>query len=175
MTALTRSFLLVAALALIAAGRGGATGSSAHTTATTTPNSGSGVASPATLRTAVRTAIHANLELSLYVLWNNRIPSWATSSTRGPALTSLRSAAATRRRQGIRIKNLSGQITILSITLAPSHTTATAVVRDVRRVAPYQSGRRLGKAIASTEHSRVQLHRLGNTHRFVVWRVTPVQ
>src|SRR6202030_4099880 len=84
MTALTRSFLLVAALAVIATGRGGATGSSAHTTASTTATPSSGVTSPATLRTAVRTAIHANLELSLYVLWNNRIPSWATSSTRGP-------------------------------------------------------------------------------------------
>ena len=109
------------------------------------------------------------------MLWHNRIPAWATRSTRGPALKALRSAAATRRKQGIQIKNLSGGYTITSITLAPSYATATAVVRSHQRVAPYKAGHRLGKAISASDHARIQLHRLGNTHRFVVWRVSPIQ
>jgi len=83
--------------------------------------------------------------------------------------------SATRRRQGIQIKNLSGHYTIVVITLAPSYATATAVIRDQRRVAPYKSGERLGKTISGTEHSRILLHRLGNTERFIVWRVSPVR
>ena len=65
--------------------------------------------------------------------------------------------------------------TVVSIALAPSYSTATAVVRDVRKVAPYKAGRRLGKAISGTEQSRIQLHRLGATQRFVVWRVSPIK
>ena len=174
MTTATRPLLLLAAVAAISAGCGGASGKVAATTATDAKST-SAPATMATLEASVRTAIEANLQLSLYVLWHNRVPAWATRSTRGPALKALRSAAATRRRQGIQIKNLSGHYTIISITLAPSYATATAVIRDQRRVAPYKSGRRLGKAISGTEHARIQLHRLANTQRFVVWRVSPVQ
>ena len=173
MTTATRPLMLLAAVAAISAGCGGS-GKVAATTATDAKST-SAPTTMATLEASVRTAIEANLQLSLYVLWHNRVPTWATRSTRGPALKALRSAAATRRRQGIQIKNLSGHHTIISITLAPSYATATAVIRDQRRVAPYKSGRRLGKAISGTEHSRVQLHRLANTQRFIVWRVSPVQ
>ena len=173
MTTATRALMLIAAVAAISAGCGGS-GKVAATTATDAKST-SAPATMATLEASVRTAIEANLQLSLYVLWHNRVPTWATRSTRGPALKALRSAAATRRRQGIQIKNLSGHHTIISITLAPSYATATAVIRDQRRVAPYKSGRRLGKAISGTEQSRVQLHRLANTQRFIVWRVSPVQ
>jgi hypothetical protein len=123
----------------------------------------------------VRTAIAANLKLSLYVLWNNRIPAWATQSTRGPALSALRSAAATRRQQGVRIKNLLGHQTVVSITLAQSYATAIAVIRDRRKVAPFRGGHRFGKPISGAEHSRLQLHRVGNTTHFVVWSVTPIK
>ncbi|MBA3841934.1 MAG: hypothetical protein H0X39_04835 [Actinobacteria bacterium] len=175
MTTATRPLLLLALVAALNAGCGGGSGNGAATTTSTDAKTTSTQASAATLKAAVRTTIHANVALSLYVLWHNRIPSWATRSTRGPALKALRSAAATRRKQGIQIKNLSGHYTILSIALAPSYTGATVVVRDTRTVAPFKAGRRLGKAIKGTDHSHVELHRLANTQRFVVWRVSPVQ
>lgn len=173
MTIATRALLLLATVAVLNAGCGSSAGTNAAN-ATETKSTATQI-STATLKTGVRAALNANLELSLYVLWHNRIPVWATGSTRGPALQALRSAATTRRQQGIQIKNLSGRQTIVSITLAPSYSTAIAVVRDQRRVAPYKSGHRLGKAITGTENSRVQLHRLGNTRRFVVWRVSPIR
>jgi hypothetical protein len=175
MTSATRLLLLLATVAAISTGCGGASGNVAAPTTSTNAKSTSVQSSVPTLKAAVRTAINANLQLSLYVLWHNNVPGWATRSTRGPALSALRSAAATRRRQGIQIKNLSGHHAIVAITLAPSYATATAVIRDRRRVAPYKSGQRLGKTISGTEHSRILLHRLGNTARFIVWRVSPIQ
>ncbi len=175
MTTATRPLLLLATVAAISAGCGGASGNVAAPTTSTDAKSTSAQSSAATLKAAVKTAIHANVQLSSYVLWHNSVPAWATRSTRGPALNALRSAAATRRKQGIQIKNLSGGYTITSITLAPSYATATAVVRSHQRVAPYKSGRRLGKAISASDHARIQLHRLANTQRFIVWRVSTIQ
>jgi hypothetical protein len=175
MTTATRPLLLLALVAALNAGCGGASGKGAATTTSTHATTTSAQASAATLKAAVRTAIHANVQLSTYVLWHNRIPSWATRSTRGPALKALRSAAATRRKQGIQIKNLSGGYTITAITLASSYGTAIAVVRSHQRVAPYKSGRRLGRAIVGTDHARVQLHRVVNARRFVVWSVSPIR
>jgi hypothetical protein len=175
MTTATRPLLLLALVAALNAGCGGASGKGAATTTSTHTKTTSVQASAATLKAAVRTAIHANVQLSTYVLWHNRIPSWATRSTRGPALKALRSAAASRRKQGIQIKNLSGGYTITAITLASSYATATAVIRSHQRVAPYKSGRRLGRAIVGTDHARVQLHRVVNARRFVVWSVSPIR
>lgn len=175
MTVAIRPLLIISAIAVINAGCGGANRNGLVTTTSTTVTPTSERTSAVTLRANVRSAIAANLQLSLYVLWHNRVPVWAMQSTRGPALIALRSAAATRRRQGIQIKNLSGHQTVVSISLAPSYTTATAVIRDQRRVAPYKSGHRLGRAISGNEHSRIELHRVDNTARFVVWRVSPIQ
>jgi hypothetical protein len=176
MSTTRRSLLLLAVLAVLTAGCGTAGGPKASGASTSTSDPAKKAPSPEmALKTAVRTAIRANVQLSTYVLWNNRIPVWATRSTRGPALTALRSAAATRHRQGIQIKNLSGTYTVISIALAPSYATATVVVRTQQRVAPYESGHRLGKAISATDHVRIQLHRLGNTKQFVVWNATPIK
>jgi hypothetical protein len=175
MTAATRPLLLLATVAALAAGCGGTSGKGAATSMSTDAKATSAQTSEASLKAGVRAAIGANVQLSLYVLWHNHVPGWATRSTRGPALKALHSAAATRRKQGIQIKNLSGHYTIVSISLAPSYSTATAVVRDTRRVAPFRNGHRLGKAIVGTDHSRVQLHRVGNTHRFIVWSVSPIR
>ena len=175
MTTATRRLLILVTFAALNAGCGGASSNGAATTTSTDAKTTPAQTSSATLKAAVRTAIHANVQLSSYVLWHNNIPAWATGSTRGPALKALRSAAATRRKQGIQIKNLSGSYTITAITLAPSYATATAVVRSHQRVAPYKSGRRLGKEISATDHARIQLHRLGNTQRFIVWRVSTIQ
>ena len=175
MTAATRLLLLLGVVAAISVGCGGASGTPATAPTSTDTKSTSARASVAMLKAAVRTAIHANVQLSSYVLWHNSLPAWATHSTRGPALKALRDAAATRRKQGIQIKNLSGGYTITSITLAPSYAAATADVRSHQRVAPYKSGRQLGKAISASDHARIQLHRLANSRRFIVWRVSTLQ
>jgi hypothetical protein len=174
MTTATRPLLLLATVAALTAGCGGSNGSVAASSSSDAKATSTRV-SEATLKAAVRAAIRANVQLSLYVLWHNQVPAWATRSTRGPALKALRGAASTRRRQGIQIKNLAGHYTIASITLAASYTTATAVVRDTRRVAPFKGGHRLGKAIVGTDHSRVQLNRAGNSQRFIVWSVSPIR
>lgn len=174
MTAAARSLLLLAVVAAINGGCGGTSGNVAGTTASDTKTT-STQTSEASLRAGVRTAIHANVQLSSYVLWHNSLPAWATRSTRGPALKALRDAVAARGKQGLRIKSLSGGYTITSITLAPSYATAIAVVHSHQRVAPYKSGRRLGKAISASDHARIELHRLTNTQRFIVWRVTRLQ
>lgn len=177
MTTPIRPALILSVVAALAAGCGGNGGSAAPrpSTADVTATSTSTRTSEAALNAAVRAAIRANVHLSTYVLWHNTIPSWATQSTRGPALKALRASAATRRRQGIQIKNLSGHYTIISIALAPSYTSATAVITSHQRVAPYKAGHRLGKAIVGADHARLQLHRLGNTGRFVVWKAAPIQ
>jgi hypothetical protein len=175
MIAAIRLLLLLGVVAAISVGCGGASGTPATAPTSTDTKSTSARASVATLKAAVRTAIHANVQLSSYVLWHNSLPAWATHSTRGPALKALRDAAATRRKQGIQIKNLSGGYTITSITLAPSYATATADVRSHQRVAPYKSGRQLGKAISASDHARIQLHRLANSQRFIVWHVSTLQ
>jgi hypothetical protein len=174
MNTTTRPLLVLISVAALAAGCGGSKGSVAATK-TTDAQATSTQTSEASLKAGVRAAIRANLQLSLYVLWHNEVPAWATNSTRGPALKALRTSAAARRRQGIQIKNLRGHSTISSIELAPSYTSATAVIRDARSVAPYKEGHRLGKAIVGTDHSRVQLRRIGNTERFIVWSVSPIR
>ena len=170
----TRPFVILAALALLASGCGGS-GKTAATTTKSDAKPASRQTSEAALKVAVRTAIRADHQLSLYVLWHNEVPKWATRSTRGPALKALRNAAATRRKQGIQIKNLVDSYTLSAITLDASYTSATAVVRSHQRVAPFEHGHRLGRAIVANDHARFELHRLANTDRFVVWRLTPIR
>lgn len=135
--------------------------------ATTAPETGD-----ASLKQAVRTALDQNRRLSVYVLWNNRIPRWAERSTRGPALASLRSAAQSRRERGVRVRMLDSTRQVLSLSLDPSYQRAAAIVRDRQRVQPSgQNGRPLGRATTLSERARYELRRRGRTDRFVVWRV----
>jgi hypothetical protein len=127
------------------------------------------------LTRAVRVALNQNFRLSLYVLWHNRIPSWAQQSTRGPALAALRTSAAARQRRGIQVRSQPGHYMILRVQLDPSYTRATALVRDQRRVFPYQGGKRLGRSIAVDDHAQIELRRVSETTRFVVWRVRSVR
>jgi hypothetical protein len=159
------------AIALLAAGCGGSR--EAATTAVTTTVR----ADPQKrLTAAVRETLRANHRLAKLVLWRDSVPAYATSSTRGPALAALRSAAAGRRRQGIHVKVISDSFRIASVTLDPSFTRATAVVVDPQRVRPYGSnGKPLGKPVSLSEKSRFVLHRLGASEQFVVWHVGPVQ
>ena len=124
------------------------------------------------LARSARAALDANHKLSVFVLWHNRVPAWATRSTRGPALASLRSAAVTRRSRGVRARLLSDRRRVVTLRLDPSYTSATAVVVDRQRVQPSgRNGKPLGRAVVLNERATYELRRIGSSGRFVVWRV----
>lgn len=126
------------------------------------------------LKQAVREALEENDRLSGFVLWMNRVPAWATKSTRGPALAAMRKAAADRRERGIRIKSLESTLEISSIRLDASYASAVAIARSRQRVRPYEDGQPLGRAIKLDERARIHLHRLDDSQRFVVWEVETI-
>lgn len=160
------------AIAMLAAGCGSGSASSP----TTMANASTTARDPtAALDQAVRKALRRNYQLSGYVLWHNALPASAQQSTRGPALAALQSSAAQRRKSGIRIKPVSGRLTIISVSLDPSFTRATATTLASGRVRPYEGGRAEPRAITVDERARVQLHRLGRSQSFVVWQVTTLR
>jgi hypothetical protein len=161
--------VLIALLVAIGAGCDGGNGEVETQPPTTTTTSQTGRAA---LERSVRQALRENNRLSGYVLWSNRIPGWATRSTRGPALAALRRSAADRRKRGIRVRTLTSRLEITSIDLDPSYTSATAVVRSVQRVRPYEGGKPSGRAVKLDERARVELRRLGSSERFVVWKLS---
>jgi hypothetical protein len=121
---------------------------------------------------AARSALQENHRVSVFVLWHNQLPADASRSTGGPALASLRSAAATRRARGVRVRLLADVRRVLSLRLDPSYTKATASVVDRQRVQPSgRDGRRLGRAVLLNERATYELRRVDRTSRFVVWRV----
>ena len=161
--------VLIAFVAVIAVGCDGGDEESATQPppTATTPADGE-----AALRESVRSTLSGNLRLSIYVLRNNRIPVWAEQSTRGPALDSLRGAAQNRRKRGVRVRMLESRRKILSLRLDPSFARATATVRDRQRVQPSgRNGRPLGPPVKLSERARYELRRIGQSNRFVVWRV----
>ena len=169
------ALVLLALVAGLVTGCGGSKHAAATSVPATTTASTSADAE-AVLKRAVRDALNANHLLALRVLWQNSIPSSATRSTRGPALASLRTAAANRRHRGIRVKMLSDKYRVLSVQLDPSFATATAIARGLQRVQPYgRDGHPSGHAVSLNEKARIELHRLGSTNRFVVWKVTLVR
>jgi hypothetical protein len=130
----------------------------------------------AALQRSVRTALAGNYQLAVYVLWNNRLPSWAGRSTEGPALASLRSAATTRRSRGVRVRMVAHRRRIVRMTLDPSYARASAVILDVQRVQPSTaSGRPRGQIVTLHERARYELHRVGSSNRFLVWKVVLLQ
>jgi hypothetical protein len=161
------ALLLLALLAAIAAGCNGGN----EKVATQPPATTTSETTTATLESGVRQALRENDQLSGYVLWNNRVPAWATRSTRGPALVTLRQSAADRRRRGIRVRTLVNTLEITSIKVDPSYTKATAVVRSVQRVRPYRGGKPIGRAVKLDERANIELRRIGTSSRFAVWRV----
>lgn len=167
-----RALACIPVIAALIAGCGGSTPrTSTHqaTTSTSTQNPSSA------LQQAVRAAVLANNRLSVYVLWHNEIPGWATQSTNGPALAQLRSSAATRKARSIRIRLLSSRYEILSIQLDPTYQSAVAIIRDNGRVLPYETGRAPGQAVTFNEHARLELHRVGDSPRFLVWQLVAVR
>jgi hypothetical protein len=163
------ALLLLALLAATAAGCNGGNEKVAtqppQTTTATEPTE-------AALKQAIRTTLNENRRLSIYVLWNNRIPPWAERSTRGPALASLRTAAQNRRNRGVRVRMLKGGREIRSVQLEQSYTRATAIVIDRQRVQPSRrNGRPIGRVVVLNERARYELRHIGQSDRFVVWRV----
>ena len=143
---------------------------------TTPPATGSAhAARPANtdaLTAAVRHSLRAYHRLSVRSLWSNAIGS-RPAAIAGPALSDLRNALAQRRQRGVRVRLLSDRFHITSISLAPSFTTATALVVDPQRVQPYgYDGRPLGHAVRLDEGARIELHRVDRSPRFVVWKVS---
>ncbi len=161
------------AIALVAAGCGG--GGSHAGMSTSTPTATTDRASePARLENAVRVAVKQNFKLSLYVLWHNEIPAWASRSTGGPALAALRASAVTRAGRNIRIRPITTQLRIQEIRLDPSYATATAVADSKQRVRPYEAGKPQSKLIALHERARLTLKRVGSSERFIVWKAVPI-
>jgi hypothetical protein len=163
--------LACAVLIAAAAGCGGSSGDTPTNAASTTRGRTS-TDPTAALTLAVRRALRANYQLSGYVLWHNAVPLTARRSTRGPALAALRTAATQRRKSGIRIRPITGHLAIVSVSLDPSFTTATAVTVASGHVRPYEGGKREPREISVHERARIELHRLDRSNRFVVWQVT---
>jgi hypothetical protein len=128
------------------------------------------VSQQARLEKAVRLAVQQNFKLSLYVLWHNAVPAWASRSTGGPALAALRASAATRRGRGIRIRPVKTALRVLAVQIDPSYATASAVADSRQRVRPYEGGKPQPKLIALHERARLTLRRVGSSERFIVWK-----
>jgi hypothetical protein len=163
---------LLAGAAIAAAGCGSSAHVSAHSTGPTSSAATTAADPAVALMRAARTAVNKLHRLSIEVLWRNTLPSGTTRWIRGPALTSLRTSAADRRKRGIRVRLIADDFHILSITLDPSYTKATAIARGRQRVRPYgRDGRPLGHAVSLNERARIALRRVGDSKRFVVWQV----
>jgi hypothetical protein len=162
----------LAACAITVAGCGGGHNDAASTTSQQRPTT-SATNPRAELASAIREALRENGRLSIFVLSHNRIPAWATRSTRGPALAALRASAATRRRQGVRVRSLSDRLEIIDVQIAPSFATATATVQDRQRVLPYRHGKPDRPTRTLDERVRIELRRVARDVHFVVWRVLP--
>lgn len=160
------------AVALAAAGCG-SSGRAVTQGAHQTPSVPTTSADPAVaLGHAARTAVTELHRLSIKVLWRNTLPAGTTRWIRGPALASLRSAAADRRKRGIRVRLLADDFRIVSVKLDPSYAKATAIAQGRQRVRPYgRDGRPLGHAVLLDERARIDLRRVGDRNQFVVWQV----
>lgn len=171
--------LTVVLPALLVGGCGGGSNGGANAKAPTTGTRAAvsdSESAQVALERGVRSALRANHDLSVRVLWSNRVPASARSSTAGPALSSLRAAAATRRARGIRVRMLKDDHRVLSVRLDPSYAQATAIVVDRQLVQPSRAdGRPRGHTVRLVEQARYELHRLGSSQRFVVWKVRILQ
>jgi hypothetical protein len=161
------------AVALVAAGCGGG-GSHAALSTSTHATTTDRISEQVRLENAVRAAVKQNFKLSLYVLWHNAIPAWASQSTGGPALAALRSSATSRRGRGIRIRPIRTALRVQSVGVDASYMSATAVADSKQRVRPYEAGKPQPKLIVLHERARLTLKRVGNSDRFIVWKAVAI-
>lgn len=168
-----RTLLLISAGCALLVGCGGAAhNSTTSTTPTTTRPAATTPNVNTQLEAAVRRAISEEHSLSVEVLSTNRLPA-NPAAIGGPALAVLRHSVAERKKEGVRVRVLSERFRIAGIHLDPSYTNATAVVLEDQRVQPtYLNGKPRDKPSTAHERVRLELHRLGETERFLVWKVT---
>ena len=163
---------LTLALAVLAAGCGSTSGKHTATETTTTASTAAGVTA-SDLRNGVVAALRADHKLAVRVLWTNQVPLTATRSTSGPALAGMRASAKGRQKQQIRVRMLHDIYRIISIQLDPSYTAATAVAQSNQNLRlSHLDGRPAGRATEVYERAQIDLHRIGTSSRFVVWRLT---
>ena len=144
-----------------------------HTAAKTTTVATAPSVTASDLRNGVVVALRADHKLAVRVLWTNQVPPTATQSTGGPALAGMRASANGREKQQIRVRMLHDVYRIISIQLDPSYTAATAVAQSNQNLRlSYLDGRPTGRATEINERARIDLHRVGTSSRFVVWRLT---
>lgn len=169
----TLTCTILAVFAFATAGCGGTANTQGQESPQTATQAQRSTADPVVaLRRSVNAALDGNYRLAVYVLWYNRVPTWGRRTTEGPALASLRSAAATRQTRGVRVRMLAHRRTILQLRLDPSYATASALIIDWQRVQPSNpNGRALGRAVILRERARYELRRIGGTRRFLVWKV----
>jgi hypothetical protein len=159
---------LLAVLALLASGCGG----SSDPASTASGRSSTTSADPEQqLEAAVREAIRLDHRDAVRALWTNRVPE-RPAATGGPALVQWRRSTAAAREQGIRVRVLSERFRIVSVRLDPSYKAAVAIVHDKQRAQPTRlNGKPLGRPITLDERVRLELRRVGDGDRFVVWKV----
>lgn len=169
--AISASVLATALTAFAFAGCGGGSDSVSPSRDVATSTDRPAPDRAAELRGAVREAIQTDHRDSIRTLWTNRVESRPVA-TAGPALAELRRSVQERRRRKIRVRLISERFRILDVRLDPSYSTATATVLDHQHVRPYRSnGRPLGRAVKVRERARLDLRRVGDSERFVVWKV----
>lgn len=170
----TAAFAVALLLAMVTgcSGSSGGAKSAGATTAETRTAVSDSDSAQAALERGVRSALLANHRLSVRVLWSNHVPASARESTGGPALSSLRAAAATRRVRGIRVRMLKDDHRVLSVRVDPSYAKASAIVIDRQLVQPsHADGRPRGHTVRLVERARYELRRIRDSRRFVVWKV----
>jgi hypothetical protein len=158
------NLVLLCALGVAGCGSGSTQADGTSKSATTDQPAASVV-----LERAVRKAVNQNHKLLTRALLTNRVPA-NPEGTAGPALAVLRRSATERRAQKIKVRILSETFHVLSVRLDPSYTSATVGVRNVQRLRVSRGGKSSAPSTVH-EHVRLTLHRVGNSYRFVVWKV----
>lgn len=124
------------------------------------------------LRRAVERALEANHQLTLRVLWLDRVSAGTGGATAGPALAQLMQSAIARLRAGVRVRLLADHFQVSGVRI--SGPLASARLIDRERVLPCSlAGRPLGAAVNLHEAALAILHRLPGSERFVVWELKP--
>jgi hypothetical protein len=165
-----RRIALALTLSVLLAGCGSGAGTTGTTTTRKTTTQAQSNPTAALVPLA-RSTLEQNNKLSVYVLTHNTVPAWAPQSTSGPALAHLHYAAAHRSAGKVTVRLLKSALEVRSIRLAPSYLNAVASIVSRSQVRVYQNGHPLGGVRNLNEPSRVELRRVGDKPRFVVWKV----
>jgi len=119
----------------------------------------------------VEATVRADTRVATAALWSDAVPAGAARVLAGPALAALRTAAAARRREGLRLRLLSSQLSVVS--LRPLHGGAIEVVaRWSQLLVPTDlDGVPRGGQLRLVEQARLLLRHPLRERRLVVWKV----